>query len=270
MKIAEVERGIEISTKTYRLLLDRAGGYAAREVEIFGEGRLDRHDRPGEGKHPTCMYFDNLTVNDKFQLAHYGKVNSRVAARRKGPAVTLSGCLLPIAKDAAGEVRVRKTMRFAEDRYDVDVRVRFEGTGPVRYASAWWDVNDKWLKAMRSSAGVFMPLRVGIGDSFGPNLNRSWRPMRAMDDGAGVWMEVIGAKSSVMVALTSPPAKSLRAGGMKFWDGPDDADEGEGVSHGCMNLDVIHCELAKVKPLKLKEFAFSYRVFLSGPTVPRA
>jgi hypothetical protein len=56
---------------------------------------------------------------------------------------------------------------------------------------------------------------------------------------------------------------------MKYWDGPDDADEGEGVSHGCINLDAINCELSGVEPLQLSELKFSYRVFLSGPTVFR-
>jgi hypothetical protein len=123
---------------------------------------------------------------------------------------------------------------------------------------------------MRSGAGVFMPLRVGIGDSFDETLPRSWRSMKTMEDGAGIWMEIIGAKSSILVTLKSPSSDKLRAGGMKFWDGPDDSAEGEGASHSCINIDAINCGLAKVKPLRLKEFAFSYRVFLSGPTVLRA
>ncbi len=56
---------------------------------------------------------------------------------------------------------------------------------------------------------------------------------------------------------------------MKFWDGPDDADEGEGVSHGCINLDAINCELSGKRPLDIKQLSFRYRVFLSGPTVLR-
>ena len=39
-----------------------------------------------------------------------------------------------------------------------------------------------------------------------------------------------------MASLRSPEPATLVAGGMKFWDGPDDAEEGEGVSHGCINL----------------------------------
>lgn len=41
-------------------------GVAIREFPLTAgttEGRLDRFDRPGEGPHPTCMHFDNLTVN---------------------------------------------------------------------------------------------------------------------------------------------------------------------------------------------------------------
>ena len=269
MNIAPVERGIVVTTSAYRLLLEREGGYAAREVEVLGEGRLDRFDRPGEGKHPTCMYFDNVTVNDRFQLAYYGKPNDRMSARVTGATVKLSGSLVPITTDAKGEVRIEKTMRFQDGRYDADVKLRFEGTGSIAYVGAWWDVNDKWTRAMRSGAGVFMPLRVGIGDSFGENLCRTWRSMKAMADAAGVWMEVIGTKASILVALKFPSPGKLRAGGMKFWDGPDDAVEGEGVSHGCINLDVINCELARVKPLRLREFAFRYRVFVSGPTVLR-
>jgi hypothetical protein len=173
MDLRETDRGIEVTTPTYRLLLEKAGGYAAREVEIHEAGRLDRFDRP------------------------------------------------------------------------------------------------EWLRAMRSSAGVFLPLTVGIGDSFGDDLIRSWRRMKEMDRGAGVWMEMLGEKCSVMAVLVSPSPITLEAGGMKYWDGPDDADEGEGVSHGCINLDVINCEVSGASPLEIDELSFSYRVFLSGPTVLR-
>ena len=54
MEVNDAERGIEVATPNYRLLLHRTGGFAVREVEIVGQGRLDRFDRPGEGPHPTC------------------------------------------------------------------------------------------------------------------------------------------------------------------------------------------------------------------------
>ena len=269
MKITNTDRGIEVVTSCYRILLERVGGYAVREVEIGEEGRLDRFDRPGEGPHPTCMYFDNLTVNNAFQLAHYGKENTNVEAVIEDSTVVLDGLLLPIVEMARGQVAVRKEMRFSEDLYDIDVCLTFRGTGGVDYASAWWDVNDKWLRAMRSSAGVFMPLRVGVGDSFGEALNRSWRSMPTMDRGVGVWMEMIGERIAVMAALQSPSPSSLKSGGMKYWDGPDDADAGEGVSHGCINLDVINCELSGAAALNVDELSFSYRVFLTGPSVLR-
>jgi len=269
MEIRETKTGIEVNTSVYRLLLERAGGFAARQVEIVGPGRLDRFDRAGEGPHPTCMHFDNMTVNNAFQLAHYGKTNSSVAAEVDGTHFELSGRLIPIVADARGNVGIRKRMRFSEDLYDVDVKLTFEETGPIDFASVWWDVNDKWLRAMRSSAGVFMPLRVGIGDSFDDNLAKTWRPMTKMDRGAGVWIEMIGESASIMTVLQSPSPESFPAGGMKYWDGPDDADEGEGVSHGCINLDAINCELSGTQPLQLSELQFSYRVFLSGPTVFR-
>ena len=269
MKLIQTDRGIEVEGQSYRLFLERARGFAIREVEIVGEGRLDRFDRPGEGPHPTCMYFDNLTINNAFQLAYYGKTNMGMEAILDGSRVELRGHLLPIVNGAQGRVRVAKTVRFAEDLYDVDVHLLFEETGTIDYASVWWDVNDKWLRAMRSSAGVLMPLRVGIGDAFDENLSRTWRQMADMDRGAGVWMEMLGERASVMASLQTPAADSLKAGGMKYWDGPDDADEGEGVSHGCINLDVVNCELSGVEPLDLAELHFSYRVFLSGPTVLR-
>ena len=269
MELRETDRGIQVITSTYRLLLERAGGFAIREVEISGQGRLDRFDRPGEGPHPTCMHFDNITVNNAFQLAHYGKTNSSVQAAIDGARVRLAGDLIPIVDDARGRVGVEKEIRFADDLYDVDLRLAFDGTGPIDFASVWWDVNDKWLRAMRSSAGLFMPLRVGIGDSFDENLGKTWRPMTAMDRGVGVWMEMLGDTASVMTALQSPSPDSFYAGGMKYWDGPDDADEGEGVSHGCINLDAINCELSGSPPLEIEELSFSYRVFLSGPTVFR-
>jgi hypothetical protein len=93
--------------------------------------------------------------------------------------------------------------------------------------------------------------------------------MNAMDRGAGIWIEMIGGQASILAGLKSPAPAALPAGGMKFWDGPDDADEGEGVSHGCINLDIVNAELSGHAPLDVRELAFSYRVFLSGPTVLR-
>jgi len=270
MKIQETKRGIEVVTSSYRLLLDGSGGFAVREVELEGVGRLDRFDRPGEGPHPTCMYFDNCTINDDFQLGHYGKSNLDVTARIEGANVRLEGRLIPIAENTKGQVRAVKTMCFHEDVYEVSLSLNFEGTGRISYAGAWWDVNDKWLRAMRSSSGVFMPLRVGVGDCFGKNLSKSWRSMPAMDRGAGVWMEMLGERASVMVVMGSVPPVALSAGGMKYWDGPDDADAGEGVSHGCINLDWINSELSGVEPLPIDQLDVSYQVFLSGPTELRS
>ncbi len=269
MDIFETNEGIEVKTSSYRLFLERAGGFAARQVEIFGPGRLDRFDRPGEGPHPTCMHFDNMTVNNTFQLAHYGKINESVTASVDGSQLKLSGHLIPIIEGTSGSVSIEKTMRFEEDLYDVDLRLSFEDTGPIDFASVWWDVHDKWLRAMRSSAGVFMPLQVGIGDSCDDDLHKSFRPMTKMDRGAGVWIEMIGDSASIMAALRSPEPDQFPAGGMKYWDGPDDADAGEGVSHGCINLDLINCELSGAEPLDIDTLECSYRVFLSGPTVVR-
>jgi len=270
MDISETSEGIEVKTSSYRLFLERAGGFAVRQVEIFGPGRLDRFDRPGEGPHPTCMHFDNMTVNNTFQLAHYGKINESVTASVDGSQLKLSGHLIPIIEGTSGSVSIEKTMCFEDDTYDVKVHLRFEDTGPIDFASVWWDVHDKWLRAMRSSAGVFMPLQVGIGDSCDDDLHKSFRPMTGMDRGAGVWMEMIGESASIMAALRSPAPDHLPAGGMKYWDGPDDADAGEGVSHGCINLDLINCELSGAEPLDIEDLQCAYRVFLSGPTVVRS
>ena len=270
MDISETNEGIEVKTSSYRLFLERAGGFAVRQVEIFGPGRLDRFDRPGEGPHPTCMHFDNMTVNNTFQLAHYGKINEGVTASIDGSQLKLSGHLIPIIESTSGSVSIEKTMCFEDDTYDVEVHLGFEDTGPIDFASVWWDVHDKWLRAMRSSAGVFMPLQVGIGDSCDDDLHKSFRPMTGMDRGAGVWMEMIGESASIMAALRSPVPDQLPAGGMKFWDGPDDADAGDGVSHGCINLDLINCELSGGEPLDIDDLQCAYRVFLSGPTVVRS
>ena len=270
MDISETNEGIEVKTSSYRLFLERAGGFAARQIEIFGLGRLDRFDRPGEGPHPTCMHFDNMTVNNTFQLAHYGKINESVTASVDGSQLKLSGHLIPIIESTSGSVSIEKTMCFEDDTYDVEVHLGFEDTGPIDFASVWWDVHDKWLRAMRSSAGVFMPLQVGIGDSCDDDLHKSFRPMTGMDRGAGVWMEMIGESASIMAALRSPVPDQLPAGGMKFWDGPDDADAGDGVSHGCINLDLINCELSGGEPLDIDDLQCAYRVFLSGPTVVRS
>lgn len=269
MQIREIESGIEILTTGYRLLLGRTHGFAGREVEIFGQGRLDRFDRPGEGPHPTCMYFENITVNNTFQLAHYGKPNTDVDASISDETVVLSGRLIPYIDGTEGEVFIEKKMRFGEDGYDVDLSFGFVETGAIDYVSCWWDVNDTWLTAMRSSAGVYMPLRVGVGDSCGENLDKTWRPMIDMDRGAGIWMEMIGDRASVLATLRSPSPEDLPAGGMKYWDGPDDAVAGSGVSHGCINMDVINCELSGARPFDMDAFRFSYTVLMSGATVLR-
>lgn len=269
MLIRETGRGVEIETGSYRLLLERTGGYAAREVTIRDNGRLDRFDRPGEGPHPTCMYFDNCTINYDFQMGFYGKTNTQIEAEVEQDTVILKGTLLPITESPRGRVQIEKTIQFGEDSYDVSLQLGFEDTGAIHYASVWWDVHDKWLKAMRSSAGTFLPLQVGIGDSFDDFLHRSWRPMPEMDRGAGTWMEMIGERTSVMTALLSASPCVFQAGGMKYWDGPDDADAGEGVSHGCINLDLINCELSQSPPLKLDQLEASYRVFLSPPSALR-
>jgi hypothetical protein len=270
IEIQETKRGIEVRTSFYRLLLDRVGGFAIREVEIEGVGRLDRFDRPGEGPHPTCMYFDNCTIDYAFQLGYYGIANTGVVATIDGLKVRLEGSLIPIIESAKGRVSVVKEMSFHDDLYEVDLSLSFENTGPISYASAWWDVNDKWLRSMRSSAGVFLPLQVGIGDCFGDDLRLSWRSMPAMDRGAGVWMEMIGEKVSVLVSVRSAPPATRSAGGMKYWDGPDDADAGEGVSHGCINLDWINCELSGAGPVSISKLESSYQVFLSGSTELRS
>jgi hypothetical protein len=270
MGIRETNLGIEVTTDHYRLLLDRSGGYAVREVEIEGTGRLDRFDRPGEGAHPTCMYFDNCTVDYTFQLGYYGKTNDNVSARLADMQVQLEGNLIPIVETAKGNVSLEKRITFRDDLYDVDLKLAFEDTGRVTYASAWWDVNDKWLRAMRSSAGVFMPLRVGIGDCFGEDLSRSWRSIPQMNRGAGVWMEMIGDRASVMVSAVSFPDETAQCGGMKYWDGPDDEEAGEGVSHGCINLDWINCELSGAEPVSIERLETTYTVFLSGPTMVRS
>ena len=108
MRIHERDEGIEVSASSYRLLLERAGGFAARQVEVFGPGRLDRFDRPGEGPHPTCMHFDNMTVNNAFQLAHYGKTNNSVTAEVAGSEVRLNGRLIPIAAPGRDRGFVRR------------------------------------------------------------------------------------------------------------------------------------------------------------------
>lgn len=269
MDVRETERGIEVVSPSYRLLLERRGGFACREVELRGTGRLDRFDRPGEGPHPTCMYFDNVTLNNTFQLAHYGKVNDTVKAKIRDASVSLSGALIPVVPGARGRVSILKELRFEDDLYEVTLGLTFDGVGPIDYAAVWWDVHDKWLRAMRSSAGVFMPLAVGTGESYGETLALSWRPLKAMDRGSGIWMEMIGDQGSVLAGLVAPTPAALPAGGMKYWDGPDDADEGEGVSHGCVNLDVVNCALSGLPPQEIRELNFSYRVFLSAPTVLR-
>ena len=152
MKISQTDAGIEVSTSSYRLLLERAGGFAVRQVEIFGPGRLDRFDRPGEGPHPTCMHFDNMTVNNTFQLAHYGKINDGVTAVIDDMEVTLTGRLIPIMEGTIGNVGIRKIMRFEEGLYDVDVQL-ITATGHENVAWPNGDLNRAGRTCTRYAPG---------------------------------------------------------------------------------------------------------------------
>jgi len=238
-----------VETPVYRLLFARKLGYAVREVMITAGGaqRLDRFDRPGEGSHPTCMCFENLTVNNAFQQGHYGKENALVSAQAletTGDAATveLSGGLVPINKEAAGEVHFRKLVVFSRDSYRVELSVE-PPPGPLSYIGAWWDVHDRWLSYMRSSAGVLLPLRPRYADSVGEALKAGFRTFAEMDRGEGVWMEMGGPLEAIRVRLLEPEDFGRVRGGMKFWDGPDEDESSRGVSHACINLD-LHTDWA--------------------------
>ena len=95
------------------------------------------------GHHPTRVHFDNIRVNNAFQLAHYGKANSDVTAAIAVSEVTLARQLIPIIDGRSGNVGIRKKMLFEGDLYEVGMELSFGNTGPIGYVSVWWDVSDK-------------------------------------------------------------------------------------------------------------------------------
>ena len=244
-EIATDESGsIAVACDAYRLVLSAADGFAGRNLYIPGASRvnLTRFDNMGAGPHPTCMYFDNLNVNGEFQQAFGERENRGVTADTGGAEVIL----------------------------EVAVSLDLRGVPEVDYVSVFWDVNDRWVRWMRDSSGAFLPLTVGVGDSFGDGLRRSLHPFSEMGrtpSGAPreVFIEVGGDSEAVRITLLSPEAGSdeLKWGGMKFWDGPDDADEGPGVSHACPNLDIINTDWLGADGFEKPDRAeFSYRVDL--------
>ena len=272
-EIATDEGGsIAVACDAYRLVLSAADGFAGRNLYIPGASRvnLTRFDNMGAGPHPTCMYFDNLNVNGEFQQAFGERENRGVTADTGGAEVILEGHLVANRDGARGGVLFRKEMSFDAAGYEVAVSLDLRGVPEVDYVSVFWDVNDRWVRWMRDSSGAFLPLTVGVGDSFGDGLRRSLHPFSEMGrtpSGAPreVFMEVGGDSEAVRITLLSPEAGSdeLKWGGMKFWDGPDDADEGPGVSHACPNLDIITTDWLGADGFEKPDRAeFSYRVDL--------
>ena len=236
---------VVVETPVYRLLLARRLGYAGRELTITAGGaqRLDRFDRLGEGQVPTCMCFENLVVNYTFQQGYYPKENNGVEARilevgEEEGTVELAGALVPIGDDTPGEVGFRKRLTFREDSYRVALTVE-PPPAPLTYIGVWWDVNDRWLSHMRSSAGVLLPLRPRYADASGELTRANFQAFREMDRGEGAWMEVAGPLEAIHVRLVEPRDLSRVRGGMKFFDGPDEDASSPGASHACINLDLF-------------------------------
>ena len=254
----------------YRMLFHKEGGFACRELYVpaVSTCTLTRFDHPGEGKHPTCMYFDNLNVNEVFQQAFYGKRNDSVACDVSGSKLALSGKLIPNRDGVRGTVTFSKLHRFDEEGYSVEVRLDLSEINAARYIGVFWDVNDRWPRWMRRSGAALAPLTVGVGDSFGTGLAGSFELFRDMGrrpDGTTreVFMEVAGQAEGLRVTLLSPAPDSaaLAHGGMKMWDGPDDDAEGFGVSHNCINLDIVNPALAGRQGFTdPQKTAFDYRV----------
>lgn len=263
---------IEARSPRYRLLLSAENGFAVRNLYIPAESgfNLTRFDNPGEGPHPTCMFFDNLNVNEVFQQAFYGRRNASVKASPDGSRLRLEGELIPNRDGVSGNVAFTKEMLFDDEGYRVNVELDLSGVDEVRYVSVFWDVNDRWVRWMRDATGAFLPLKAGVGDSFGEGLRRSFHRFDEMSRSASgerreVFMEMGGEGEVVRITLMEPDAASeeLRWGGMKFWDGPDDADEGPGVSHSCPNLDIVNLRLTGNEGYsKPERLAFSYRLDL--------
>jgi len=269
---AEEGGSLVVDCERYRIVLSKVDGFAGRNLFIPGASRvnLTRFDNVGAGPHPTCMYFDNVNVNGCFQQAFGLRENHGVKATIIGEAVNLEGELIPNQDGVKGHVGFEKKMAFDTDGYEVKVSLDLSNVAEVSYVSVFWDVNDRWVRWMRDSSGAFLPLTVGVGDSFGDGLKRSlhrFSEMGRTPSGAAreVFMEMGGDSEAVRITLLSPDPQSeeLGWGGMKFWDGPDDCDEALGVSHACPNLDIINTDwLGADGFVKPEAVEFSYRVDL--------
>ena len=243
--VLDNDGNLVVETPVYGALFARGLGYAGREITITAGGaqRLDRFDRLGAGQVPTCMCFENLVVNNASQQGFYPKVNTGVEARiieadAEQATVELTGALVPIRDDTPSEVQFRKHITFRDDSYLVDLTVE-PPDAPLTYIGIWWDVNDRWLTHMRSSAGVLLPLRPRYADASGELTRLNFKTFQEMDRGEGVWMEVVGPLEALHVRLVEPEDLSGVRGGMKFFDGPDEDESSPGASHACINLDLF-------------------------------
>ena len=241
----EPSGNLVVETPVYRILFAKSLGYAGRELTITAGGaqRLDRFDRPGEGEYATCMCFENLVVSGGFQQGYYPKENHLVQGKildihDDRATVEFAGGLVALRDDTPGKAHFRKRITFQRDSYRVELSVE-PPEGSLRYIGIWWDVNDRWVTYMRSSAGVLLPLRPRFADAVGEAVNATFKPFREMDRGEGAWMEVGGPLEAIHVRLVEPRDLSRVRGGMKFWDGPDEDGNSWGVSHACINLDLF-------------------------------
>ena len=243
--VLDGDENLVVETPVYRALFANRLGYAGRELTITSGGaqRLDRFDRLGEGRVPTCMCFENLVVNNAFQQGYYPKENrlvkaSIIDADGEQAIVELAGALIPIRDDTPREVQFRKHITFRDDSYLVKLTAE-PPDGPLTYIGIWWDVNDRWLTHMRSSAGVLLPLRPRYADASGELTRFNFKTFQEMDRGEGAWMEVVGPLEAIHVRLVEPADRKRVRGGMKFFDGPDEDESSPGASHACINLDLF-------------------------------
>ena len=260
----------------YLLRFTRERGYAVTDVRITAATgrRLDQFWTPDLTFDPMCRCFDNLafTGPDVAEIQGYVTMhNTFVKAEMRTlcgrPGLVQEGYLQRREDRAKGGVRFAKRLVFQADHYEVTLTVTTPEGSAFRYADIWWDVNDDWSDRYENSLGDWILLRDRTTDAPAPNGPETFRSMRELDRGYGVWMAVSGPDEKILVSTDDPAFKALPHAGLSFYDGMDEPDQApeKYKSHSCMAL-CLSSGATAARPFEPTAVTVRYRVHFLART----
>lgn len=264
----------------YRLRFAKAYGYAGCEVQILAATgrRLDQFWSPDLTFDPMCRFFDNVAFTGEGMAEIQGYItmqNTFVRAERAAvdghPALTVKGHLQSRQDQNCGKVYFEKTLVFHGDHYDATLVVKAPAGSAYRYADVWWDVNDDWSDRYENSHGDWIPLRDRRPDAPAPTGMETFRSVKELDRGYGVWMSVAGPHEKILVSTADPAFGSLPHAGASFYDGMDEPDREPDKlkSHSCMAL-CLSSGTVKPRPFEPAAITVRYSVhFVARSTYER-